>query len=417
MRGIFLMPVLPWSVGAPVRNALAVRQHPCTAIFHATHYAATQEKPNVFSACCETLKFSIRPFPTGGLIYLNESSGAADIFAYKRAVGSNGSMRLAQADRVEILVLVDNMTDILSSIPPIVTGEIARLRRRRISPTMGAAYCCAAHGLSLLVTAYGSRGSKTVLFDGGPADYAIEMNSSRLGVNCGTIESVVLSHSHWDHAGGLPRALGMICAANEGRAVPLFLHPAMFQQRGFRMPDGAVMPAQPFPTEEQWSGFGAKPIVTTEPVTCLDDMFFISGEVPRVTPYEQGLDMNVHRAAADAPWEPEPQVVDERFLAVHVRDKGLVVLSGCSHAGIVNVLYHALAIFPGVPLHAVMGGFHLSGPPSEAIIPETVRDLGHFGLKYVIAGHCTGWRALNALQNALGDQVVTPLAVGRLFSM
>jgi 7,8-dihydropterin-6-yl-methyl-4-(beta-D-ribofuranosyl)aminobenzene 5'-phosphate synthase len=325
-------------------------------------------------------------------------------------------MRLVEADRIEILVLVDNVTDFLSSTPPIVTGELARLRRHRISPAMGAAYCCAAHGLSLLITAYGPNGPKTLLFDGGPADYAIEMNGARLGVSFATIGAVMLSHSHWDHSGGLPRALAMICMANGGRPVPLFLHPAMFQERGFRMPDGCVIPAPPFPSGQQWTDCGAEPLVTTEPVSCLDDLFFISGEIPRATAYETGLDMNVHRAAANAPWEPEPLVIDERFLAVHVRDKGLVVFSGCSHAGVVNVLHQAQACFPGVPLHSVVGGFHLSGP-GEAIIPETVRDLERFGLAHIIAGHCTGWRAVNALQNALGDKVVAPLGVGKLFSI
>jgi 7,8-dihydropterin-6-yl-methyl-4-(beta-D-ribofuranosyl)aminobenzene 5'-phosphate synthase len=325
-------------------------------------------------------------------------------------------MRLIEADRIEVVVLVDNVTDILSSTPPIVTGELARLLRRQMSPTAGAAYCCAAHGLSLVITAYGADGPKTMMFDGGPADYAIEMNGARLGIDFADIEAIVLSHGHWDHAGGLPRALAMIRTANGGRPVPLFLHPAMFQERGFRMRDGSVAPAGPFPTPQQWADFGAEPIVTTDPVTCLDDLFFISGEIPRLTAYETGLDMNLHRTASDTPWEPEPLIIDERFLAVRVRDKGLVVFSGCSHAGIVNVLHHAQASFPGVPLHAVVGGLHLSGP-SEAIIPETVRDLGRFGLGHIIAGHCTGWRALNALQNAFGDKVVAPLAVGKLFNI
>jgi 7,8-dihydropterin-6-yl-methyl-4-(beta-D-ribofuranosyl)aminobenzene 5'-phosphate synthase len=325
-------------------------------------------------------------------------------------------MRLTQADRIEVLVLVDNTTDILSSTPPIVTGELARLLRRRISPTTGAAYCCAAHGLSLVITAYGPNGPKTMMFDGGPADYAMEMNGTRLGIDFATIGAMVLSHGHWDHVGGLPRALAMIRAANGGRPVPLFLHPAMFQERGFRMPGGGVSPAEPFPTPRQWADLGAEPIVTTEAVSCLDDLFFISGEIPRITAYEKGFDQQVHRAAAEAPWQPEPLMIDERFVAVHVRDKGLVVFSGCSHPGIVNVLHHAQASFPGARLHSVIGGFHLSGP-NEAIIPETVRDLGRFGLDHIIAGHCTGWRALNALQNALGDQVVVPSAVGKLFSI
>ena len=325
-------------------------------------------------------------------------------------------MRMTEADRIEVLVLVDNVTDILSSTPSVVTGELARLRRRRISPTTGAAYCCAAHGLSLVITAYGPNGPKTMMFDGGPTDDAMEMNGTRLGIDFGAIGAIVLSHSHWDHAGGLPRALAKIRAASERRPVPLFLHPAMFQERGFRMPDGSVSPAEPFPTPQQWVGFGAEPVVTTEPMICLDDLFFISGEIPRITAYEKGFDQQVHRATADGSWEPEPLMIDERFMTVNVRDKGLVVFSGCSHPGIVNVLHHAQASFPDVRLHAVIGGFHLSGP-SEAIIPQTVRDLGRFGLTHIIAGHCTGWRALNALQNALGDQVVMPLAVGKLFSI
>ncbi len=313
-------------------------------------------------------------------------------------------------------MLVDNTTDFLSSNPPFVTSEITRLLRRGISPTNGTAYCCAAHGLSLLITVYGPNGPRTILFDGGPADYAIEMNATRLGIDFATVDAIMLSHSHWDHVGGLTRALAMTRAANNGRPVPLFLHPAMFQERGFRMPGGDVAPAAPFLTPKQWSELGAEPLVTTEPKMCLDNLYFVSGEVPRVTAYEKGFDQNMHRIAVDAPWEPEPLILDERFLAVHVRDKGLVIFSGCSHPGIVNMLLHAQATFPNVPLHAVMGGFHLSGP-NEVIIPETVRDLGNFGLDHIITGHCTGWRALSALQRALGDQVVLPLAVGKMFSL
>jgi len=100
---------------------------------------------------------------------------------------------------------------------------------------------------------------------------------------------------------------------------------------------------------------------------------------------------------------------------VNVAGKGLVVFTACSHAGVVNVLKHAQAAFPGVPLHTVMGGLHLSGP-TEAIIPDTVTALGGFGLAHIAAGHCTGWRAMAALVNRFGDKVMTPTAVGKRFS-
>jgi 7,8-dihydropterin-6-yl-methyl-4-(beta-D-ribofuranosyl)aminobenzene 5'-phosphate synthase len=104
--------------------------------------------------------------------------------------------------------------------------------------------------------------------------------------------------------------------------------------------------------------------------------------------------------------------LDERFIAVNVRDKGLVVLTACSHAGVVNVLTHARESFPDVKLHAVLGGLHLSGI-NERIIPQTVTALGAFDLDVIAAGHCTGWRAMTALANEFGDARLTPLAVGK----
>jgi 7,8-dihydropterin-6-yl-methyl-4-(beta-D-ribofuranosyl)aminobenzene 5'-phosphate synthase len=156
--------------------------------------------------------------------------------------------------------------------------------------------------------------------------------------------------------------------------------------------------------------------VTDQPATCLDNLFWISGEIPRLTAYETGLAGQVRRVADDAPWEPDPLVTDERFLAVNVKGKGLVVFSACSHAGIVNVLHEARARFPDTPLYAVVGGFHLSGA-NEAVIPDTVRDLAEFGLELIIPAHCTGWRAVNALVQAFGEPMVAPGAVGKLFSL
>ena len=326
------------------------------------------------------------------------------------------TMAPVQADRLEIQVLVDNITDSLSSTPSFVTREWTALQRRGMRLTTGASLCCANHGLSLVITAYGPNGPRTMLFDGGPVDYAVERNGARLGVDFGAIEAAMLSHGHWDHAGGIPRALTMIRAANGAKDVPLYLHPGMFYERAGKQPDGGVLPQDRIPTPKQWRDFGAEPVVTDQPVTCLDDLFWISGEIPRITPYEKGLVGQVRRIADDAPWEPDPLLMDERFLAVHVKDKGLVVFSACSHAGIVNVMHEARARFPGVKLHAAMGGFHLAGP-TEAIIPQTVRDLGTFGLDYIVPAHCSGWRAVNALVQAYGETAVLPAAVGKVYSL
>jgi 7,8-dihydropterin-6-yl-methyl-4-(beta-D-ribofuranosyl)aminobenzene 5'-phosphate synthase len=323
---------------------------------------------------------------------------------------------LQPVDRLDIQVLVDNVTDSLSSTPAFVTREWVTLRRQGLRIQAGGSLCCANHGLALVITTHGPAGARTILFDGGPVDYAVERNGVRLGIDFGSIGAAMLSHGHWDHAGGIPRALGMIIQANGGHTVPLYLHPGMFRSRGALQPDGGVLPMQPIPTPVDWALLGAEPVVTDTAQTVLDNRFLVSGEIPRITAYEKGLAGQVCRASDNAPWEPDPLLMDERFLAVHVRDKGLVVFSACSHAGIVNVLHHARALFPEVKLHAVMGGFHLAGP-TEAIIPETVHDLGTFGLELIIPAHCTGWRALNALERAYGEKVVVPSAVGKRFSL
>lgn len=326
-------------------------------------------------------------------------------------------MPLLTADRVEILVLVDNITDSLSSTPPFVTLEWPRLRRFGMRLVAGGALCCVNHGLSLVVTAHGPDGAaRTVLFDGGPVDYAVERNGTRLGVDFGAIEAVVLSHGHWDHAGGIPQALAMIRAANGNRAVPLHLHPGMFGEIGSRQPDGGVLPAAPIPPPHDWSVMGAEPVLATTPYTIAGDLVWISGEIPRRTAYETGLPNQVKRAGPEEEWRPDGLLMDERALALRIRGKGLLVLSACSHAGIVNVLHHVRESFPGEPIFAAMGGLHLSGD-TEAAIPETVRDLSQFGLAHIFPAHCTGWRAVNALERAFGEPVVVPAAVGKVFAL
>jgi 7,8-dihydropterin-6-yl-methyl-4-(beta-D-ribofuranosyl)aminobenzene 5'-phosphate synthase len=169
------------------------------------------------------------------------------------------------------------------------------------------------------------------------------------------------------------------------------------------------------PSIEDLTSRGANVICTVEPRSFLDDMFFVSGEIPRVTAFERGMPGQVRRTADGKGWEPDELLADERWVAVNVKAKGLVIFSACSHAGIVNVLRHARESFPAIPLYAVMGGLHLVGV-NEDIIPDTVDAMKDFKLATIAAGHCTGWRALNALAIAFGGAVVAPTAVGSHYS-
>ena len=319
---------------------------------------------------------------------------------------------LVEVDGAEVLIVVDNVTDNLSSTPRFVETELSRLGRRGLNLLSGDCLCCAAHGLSCLVALRRGRKQRTLLFDSGPEEEVFARNVQRLGADLGKVEAIVLSHGHWDHAGGMLRALDLIRAAGGPSEVPYYAHPGMFRQRASKLPDGSFRPMEDVPQPRALALHGASVVMTTEPQVALGGFAWVSGEIPRVTAYEKGLPGQHRRTEDGAGWEPDELVMDERCVAFRVKGRGLVVLSACSHAGVVNVLTHVRNSFPGTKLHAVLGGLHLSGT-NERIIPETVQDLGKFDLATIAAGHCTGWRAMAALMGAFGDQCLAPLAVGK----
>jgi len=322
-------------------------------------------------------------------------------------------LKLAPADRAEILILVDNVTDNLSSVPAYVETEMPRLWKRGLKLLSGRCMCCAAHGLACAVTVWRGDTAHTLLFDTGPDDSVLGRNVERLGFDMGGIESIVLSHGHWDHSGAMLLALEMIQLSNGGRPVPTYMHPGMYRSRAMKAADGSMRPFADVPSQAQLEQAGALVVNAVEPQLILDDLFFVSGEIPRVTAFETGMQGQHRRTLDGQGWEPDPLVIDERFIAVSVKGKGVIVLTACSHAGVVNVMTHARDCFAGETLYGVLGGFHLSGG-NERIIPETVAELRAFELKMIAAAHCTGWRAVNALANAFGD-AVAPAAVGKVY--
>jgi len=324
---------------------------------------------------------------------------------------------LTAVDSVQAHILVDNVTDNLSSVPSFVGTEFASLSRRRKGSWVlaGSCLCCAAHGLSCLITVRRNGTARTLLFDTGPEDRTFEQNVSRLGADLAPVEAIVLSHGHWDHGGAILRALQLIRDRNGGREIPYYAHPDMFRTRAMKQPNGSMRLMEDVPSAEAVTANGARVVVAKEPQLPLDGMAYVSGEIPRVTPFERGLP-GQHRKTLDGTgWELDDLIMDERFVAVNVAQKGLIVFTACFHAGVINVLKHAKACFPDLPLYAVIGGLHLVGS-NERIIGETVEAMREFDLAVIAAGHCTGWRAITALANTFGDDRLVPLAVGKTFA-
>jgi 7,8-dihydropterin-6-yl-methyl-4-(beta-D-ribofuranosyl)aminobenzene 5'-phosphate synthase len=323
-------------------------------------------------------------------------------------------VNITEVDSLEALVLVDNLTDSLSTNPPNVQAEWSVLfgggKWRLLA---GSEICCAHHGYSVLLTASVGGRKRTMLFDAGPAAATFQRNTDILSADLAAVEGVVLSHGHWDHAGGLLAAVEAIAQRRGRGSFDCYVHPGMFRQRATRRPDGVLYVNELVPNPDQLAAAGARVVNTREPQAIADGAFYVSGEIPRVTAYEAGVPNHLTRSADDTAWEPDPRIMDERFVSIHVRGKGQFVLSACSHAGLINVLTHARELFPAVPLYGAMGGLHLSGT-NERVIPQTVDDLKQFGLKLLAPGHCTGWRALSRMARDFGEELV-PSAVGKRY--
>jgi 7,8-dihydropterin-6-yl-methyl-4-(beta-D-ribofuranosyl)aminobenzene 5'-phosphate synthase len=316
---------------------------------------------------------------------------------------------LRALDTLQIDVLIDNLSDSYSSKPAHVSPEFNNVIAAGAREISGATLCCAQLGLSLMLTARVGSARHKLLFDAGPEGSIFLRNCRNLGVKLDDVETVAISHGHWDHMGALTAALDEI--TRSGRTVPCHLNPGMFLERAARLSDGGVAPFEIVPSPDVLASHGAEVVSSFEARTLLDDCFFLSGEIPRITAFEKGRQDHLCRDDAQSQWRPDPLLMDERYLAVNLRGKGLLVFSSCSHAGVVNVLLDARETFKGTPIYGVFGGLHLVGS-LEKIIPDTVENLEQFNLKQIVPAHCTGFRALHALLNAFGESIVVPSDVG-----
>ncbi|HXV31287.1 MAG TPA: MBL fold metallo-hydrolase [Sinorhizobium sp.] len=337
---------------------------------------------------------------------------------------------VVQLDELQILVIIDNETDTLSSVDPGVPQipEVVHAAAR-ISPSRyfeghecKAAFdhlCSACHGLSVLITGRRGGRERVLLFDVGPYPDLWLDNARRLNVDLSKIESLFLSHWHFDHSGGFPDVISAIAKARTaaGLAPPVIdLHPDRPDQRGILAPTGTMylLPAEP--SLDDMRRAGGKIITRDDPHTLCGGYFFASGAIERVTEYETGLaghySFNGERGA------PDPLILDERFVAACVKDRGVTVFSACSHAGIVNACLGAKAAFSNMPVDVVLGGYHLAGKAMEARIEPTVRDLlGRIDPRVVAPGHCTGWRAKAKLAETFAPGRYGPSVVGTLYRL
>jgi 7,8-dihydropterin-6-yl-methyl-4-(beta-D-ribofuranosyl)aminobenzene 5'-phosphate synthase len=310
----------------------------------------------------------------------------------------------APVERVSITTVVDNACDMLATDVGPAHRRAAPSWPRIAAPTTIEGTVPdgprAEHGFSAHVEVELADGSvHRLLFDTGVSPDGMVENMARMDLAAGDVGAVVCSHGHFDHTTGLDGLARRVGRAN----LPVLIHPLAWSRRRVAIPgrDPVELPTTSKRALEE-AGFAV--IEREQPSFLFEGSVLVTGEVPRTTDFETGF--AGHQALRDGAWEPDPLILDDQAMIVHVRGKGLVVLTGCGHSGIVNIVRYARQVTGVADVHAVLGGFHLTGALFEPIIPATVDALAAMTPDVVVPSHCTGWRAAHVLVERLPDACI-----------
>ncbi len=305
-------------------------------------------------------------------------------------------MHLPEVDRIRITSIVDNFVDNL-------LRDQGPAKRR---PRQAKSYercLCAEHGLAECIESQAGGETFPLLFDFGATPLVYLHNLGLLlddyRIDLAAIRTLVLSHGHWDHYGGLL---------------------AFLREKRHSLPEDAHLYAGEDAFLARWSVAGKEGrrdmgrldeeaiaamdvgVVRVSEPRLLADQVLISGEIARRTSYETSASSaRVERDGVDM----QDDLSGEQALVYHLKGKGLVVMTACGHAGVVNTVMHAREVTGVEEVHAIIGGFHLSGAPEERI-RKTVEDIAAIDPKIVVPMHCTGLETIEALSERLPSKVI-----------
>lgn len=323
-------------------------------------------------------------------------------------------IRLQPVDAVTITTLVDNVIDVfMPAQGPATRFTDGSSPMRQSAATLEggevAEHPRAEHGFSALVEVSSGATASRFLFDAGRTPDGLAHNIKVLGIDAAGIEAVVLSHGHFDHTTGLDGFTRMLGPSN----LPVVIHPHFWSRRRVTFP-GREPWELPSTSRSALEGVGFDIIENRQPSFLLHDSVLVTGEVDRTNDFELGFPLQEVRRGSG--WEPDPLVLDDQAVVLHVRDQGLVVITGCGHAGVVNTVDYARRLTGVDQVHAIIGGFHLNGPLFEPLIPKICEAFRRFAPAVIVPAHCTGWRATHQLAAAF-PEAFAPNSVGTRFHL
>ena len=307
-------------------------------------------------------------------------------------------IQLKALDKVEILTLQDNYVDVVARDNNEVVSRFLPIKDMQIKNSV-----LAEHGFSALVTTESGENRHSLLFDFGFSSHGAAYNAQALDAALDQVEVLALSHGHLDHVGGLAELMELVGKSG----LDLVVHPEVFRSpRYMKISEELKFQFPPF-TRENAAKAGLNVVETTTPYPMLGGEALFLGEIARTTDFEKG---------AATLWfekdgkESQDTFEDDTGLVFMIKGKGLVILTGCAHSGIINTVRYAREVTGEQNILAVMGGFHLSGPEMAPVIQPTIDALKEIDPDYIIPTHCTGRQAGMMIEQAFPGRFLVNMA-------
>jgi 7,8-dihydropterin-6-yl-methyl-4-(beta-D-ribofuranosyl)aminobenzene 5'-phosphate synthase len=329
--------------------------------------------------------------------FLKATATAGAVFLFSdilhREAMAQTKVIVPEAEKIVITVITDNLAD--------ATRPHYKIAQRPVGITSvleGAMH--AEHGLAYHIETVVDGRPHSFLFDFATDTRGVGRNMELLKIDLKRIEALALSHDHYDHQAAL---MDFLKAKREEvpRGIPFFVGENFFVGTYARRPDGRIASLLALKREEIESMNLVKIVETKVPSPIIPGAYF-SGKVDQVTDYEKIPPVFVAKRGDQ--WVQE-EFIGEQAVVLNVKGKGLIVLSGCAHRGIVNTVTHAQKMTGIDKVHAIIGGFHLTGAKPE-VIQKTIADIKAVRPDYIVPTHCTGFEAISAFAREMPDQFI-----------
>jgi len=263
------------------------------------------------------------------------------------------------------------------------------------------------HGLSLLLEGTSEGNTKRILVDVGQNPETLISNMRKMGIKPSIINAIVLTHCHYDHTRGIARLLREIGK----KSIQVIAHPSIFRPHFTSQQATRNVGVAQYDSRAEIEKAGGSLSLIKEPFLIMPGII-TTGEVKRQTEFEKtGLGLKTIEDGVVV----DDIMLDDISVIANVRGRGLVIITGCSHAGIINIAKQAIEVTGCNEIEGIIGGLHLI-ETSDNVIKRTIRELSKLNVEWVSAGHCTGFKAQVGLYLAFGEKSL-PLHTGMQFDL